>query len=310
MEKIDVSYAALSGQDEAALVAACKALWIEGLPVNLRRWDGGLNDVVVLDPRDSYGKLVWQSAVHGGMAVIGMQGTESGASSQSCFFLESSQDARVVRLMRALESQLCMATSARRAPPVDTEALPAIVRLGKDPTLRKVDLHAVVNGRSLWLLPSRGRVVSVSFSDQLSARDRLFRSDWEFRPVRGHMRPPGEFSTSLDAFYMEGALHRVDRLPIYPYALYSLRSWPDLGTSPHLLDPLRLIRVMRKGPATPSAMAADSGLSIATVSACLWGLQASGLIEVQTQVATQERARSLPPERSLIQRLVRRFGLA
>jgi len=190
----------------------------------------------------------------------------------------------------------------------------AIARLALSRDLRGHDVRAAVRGRTISIHPFRGRVFAASHSDLLVARDMLGEPGWllEASATTGDFAPVGEVWTSIDAFFVLGALKLKEVLPAFPYAEAGLNDWPDLGAAPEAVVALRVARVLSKrGGGAWRTQARSAGLPATDVNACLWAFAASNLLTVNRKAPTPIAAN--PPQRrvgsAVLAKLAARFGL-
>lgn len=301
----DLRYAGLDPAMERRLRLAANALAAHRLTARASEWDGTRCDVVAADPDDEYGRRVLEIARRRGTPVL-----EVGTATRT-----AELDTTVARLTRALYGLLRAGgddspSMASANPAVDANAC-GLVRLAGDDALVGKDVEARIRNVVVWLLPESGRVLSATVSDQLHARERLCVGwDWTFVPLVGKHRdkPPGEISTSLDAFLVHAAWQARAQLPAFPSRDVALRDWPDLGAAASLVEPLAVVRALQRGPTTVTQIARRSGIAEADVGACLWAFKAAGLLHDRAAVTlAPEVAR--PQGGGLFARLASHFGL-
>lgn len=265
-----IRHAGLRPEQEQRLRLAAGALAAHGINASVEAWDGTRCDLAVIAGDDGYGRRVQDIAARRGLGVLILGNHAEGT-------VAAREDASAIALSRRLLSSL-QAAEAGAAPAPAAQG--GIVSLALDPRLVDKDLEAQVGGRSIQLLRSRGRVLSTTLSDQVAARDRLCESGWSFRALTAASagERPREFSGSLDAFLLQGALRQASLLPPFPAPACSLQDWPDLGASPDAIAALRLAQTLNAGPASPADLASAHGLEASYVGACLWAFAASGLL--------------------------------
>lgn len=301
----DLRYAGLDPAMEQRLRLAANALAAHRVQARATQWDGTRCDVVAADPGDEYGRRVLDIARRRGTPTL-----EIGASPWT-----AEAGTTVARLTRALHDLLRRSDRSPSASP-DAADIAAdacgLVTLAADDELAGRDVEARHQNIVVWLLPDSGRVLSATVGDQLRAREQLATSaDWTFSPLatgRQRDNPPGEVSTSLDAFLVHAAWHARAHLPAFPSRDVALQDWPDLGAAAALVEPLMVVRALQGGPATVTQIARRSGIAEADVGACLWAFKAAGLLH--------DRAAPMPSPAAakhgsggLFSRLAAHFGL-
>lgn len=300
---VDLRYAGLDPVTEQRLRLATNALAAHRMQARASEWDGTRCDIVAADPADAYGSRVLEIARRRGTPALEL-GTGAAEPAST-----------VARITRALHDLLQRrrtdgAMAASHATAAATPgATGGIVRLALDASLAGIDLEATSQGAVVWLLPTSGRVVSSSVSDQLRARERLALPGWTFAPIaeRSRSRPPGEVSASLDTFLLHAAWHAREQLPAFPERAVSLAMWPDLGSAPSLVEPLVVLQHLQRGHLSPEALAQRSGVARQDIDACLWALKAAGLLdEPRSQTSAPVEA---PRTSGLLARLAAHFGL-
>lgn len=316
--QFDLRYAGLNPAMEQRLRLATTALAAHRMQARASEWDGTRCDMVAADPTDAYGRRVLEIARRRGTPALEIGPTtalyEPGAT--------------VARLTRALH-ELLLRASAPRAPsvhvpapmpPVQHASMPALARLALDPALAGIDVEArSQEARSqnvvVWLLPSTGRVLSATVSDQLRARERLAVKEWNFTPITERQRaaPLGEVSASLDAFLLQGAWHARAELPPFSGNEVGLSDWPDLGSAASLVEALKVVQVLQRSRSTAAGIARRCGLAQRDVDACLWAFKAAGLLDDEKAPvpATVPAAVMVAANRGgLLSRLAAHFGLS
>ncbi|MGN6520140.1 MAG: hypothetical protein ACTHK2_12025 [Dokdonella sp.] len=290
---LELRYAGLDATMEQRLRLATQALAAHRLQARAAAWDGTRCDVVAADPRDAYGSRVLDIARRRGTPVLEV--VEAVAT--------------VVRLTRALHDLLSKSPSLSTpaAVPVPPAASP-LLRLATDASLRGVDVELRRDGAVVWLLCTKGRVVSASVSDRMRACEQLATGDWSLAAIgdRQRTRPPGEISASLDAFLLTAAWSARASLPPYPDEDVGLRDWPDLGGAGSIAEALVVVQSLQRFRGTPGTIAHRHGLARAEVDACLWAFQAAGLLD---RAAAVEFAAPPPRNGGLFSRLAAHFGL-
>lgn len=325
--RVDVRYAGLDQDTERRVRLAALGLAVRGVHATASPWDGTRCDLLVANPADGYGRHVVEIARRRTISVVAIGSSSVDATKGFFHVASTASDGALVDALHAASTKMPReSTRAAERPALrgQVEAFSAassgggetcaLVRLGSDAALARQDVEASIRGRTLWLLPSAGRVLTTSLSDQMGARERLAESGWEFKVLQKRlgMDPPGEIGTSLDAFYLQGALKRPASLPPVPAERYVLRMWPDLGAAPDLIDALKVVRALQRNDATPAEMSESTSLPLPIVSACLWAFLASGAVAKNTEDPAMPSF-APPQARSnggLISRIAARFGLS
>lgn len=298
----DLRYAGLDPATAQRFRLAANALAAHRVQARATEWDGTRCDVVAADPDDEYGRRVLEIARRRGTPAL-----EIGAAIGS-----AEPGTSVARLTRALFELLCGADDPPATPqPAAASRTSAcgLVKLVNTGGLAGKNIEARWRNVTVWLLPGTGRVLSATVSDQLRARERLGSdSDWTFIALEDPPRraPPGEISTSLDAFLLHATWQVRAQLPPFPATAVSLRDWPDLGAAATLLEPLAVVRALQRGALTPAELARRTGVADQDVGACLWAFAASGLLHDGRPAATPPAP---SPSSGLFSRLAAHFGL-
>jgi hypothetical protein len=316
--QFDLRYAGLNPAMEQRLRLATTALAAHRMQARASEWDGTRCDMVAADPSDAYGRRVLEIARRRGTPALEIGPTTA----------LYEPGANVARLTRALHELLLRASGSARAPSVHAPTavphvqhadMPALVRLALDPGLAGIDVEArsqEVRSQNVvvWLLPSTGRVLSATVSDQLRARERLAAKAWSFTPITERQRaaPLGEVNASLDAFLLQGAWHARAELPAFPADEVGLRDWPDLGGAASLVEALKVVQVLQRSRSTAAGIARRSGLAQREVDACLWAFNAAGLLEsnVPAPAAVPAAVVAASNRGGLLSRLAAHFGLS
>ena len=323
--QFDLRYAGLNPAMEQRLRLATTALAAHRMHARASEWDGTRCDMVAADPTDAYGRRVLEIARRRGTPAL-----EIGPSTALY-----EPGATVARLTRALHELLLRASGNARAPLLQAPApapastptriashvdMPALVRLALDPAIAGIDVEArsqEVRSQNVvvWLLPSTGRVLSATVSDQLRARERLAVKEWSFTPLtpRQRVAPIGEVNASLDAFLLQGAWHARAELPSFPAQEVALSDWPDLGSAASLVEALKVVQLLQRSRGSAAGIARRSGLAQRDVDACLWAFKAAGLLDGDDAPAhaTVPVAAMIAANRGgLLSRLAAHFGLS
>jgi hypothetical protein len=337
--RIDLRYAALSEEVERRVRLAATALAAHQIRAMASDWDGTRCDLLISDSSDGYGRHIIEVAKRKRIGVLAF-GREADSVADGVTWLSPRSD--VAALANAIRDALVArraAADSGRSPvedalgasregsdeqQVDITGFPdtsadqsagaALVRLSTDTGLANADLQATVQGRTVQLLPSTGRVVALSFSDLLSVRDHLCEDGWVFEPISARCPLFSSIgaSASLDTFYLYGAIRGKSQLPPSPSVRYGLRDWPDLGAAPDLTDALRVVRILQRGNVSPSEIASMSKLPESDVSACLWAFEAAGLLIRSGVESIPPVVRPIEPARQrtgLLGRLAAHFGM-
>ena len=89
--------------------------------------------------------------------------------------------------------------------------------------------------------------------------------------------------------------------------------WPDLGTAPDLIEPLRVASLLAKGHRDLQKVAGLTGIEPVQASGILWGFQAAGLIVPDQRKMPSPHPKTASndplPAAGLFQKLAARFGL-
>ncbi|WP_395679198.1 hypothetical protein [Dokdonella sp.] len=316
--QFDLRYAGLNPAMEQRLRLATTALAAHRMQARASEWDGTRCDMVAADPTDAYGRRVLEIARRRGTPAL-----EIGPSTALY-----EPGATVARLTRALHELLLRASGNARAPLLQAPAaphmqlasMPALVRLALDPALAGIDVEArSQEARSqnvvVWLLPSTGRVLSATVSDQLRARERLAVKEWSFTPITERQRaaPLGEVSASLDAFLLQGAWHARSELPPFSGGEVGLSDWPDLGSAASLVEALKVVQALQRSRGNAAGIARRCGLAQRDVDACLWAFKAAALLDDanESAPAAVPAAVLVAANRGgLLSRLAAHFGLS
>lgn len=317
---------ALALMQKERVAAAARSLSAHAIQARLSDWDGTRCDLVVANADDGYGRHVIEIARRRGLAVVALSadlGAECRA--QSCVDATASEATLADEMLRVLrpdgheveppvpqgESRVALGRVAALTPPALLDALPC--KLALDPAWAGQDVLCRLDHRHVYLLPSRGRVLTATMSEQLSVRDHLCEPGWSMRRLEaGEVERAGaEVSTGLDAFLLRGVLRGVDKLPLFPRRTCVLEDWPDLGSASDVTAALKVAGALSRGAIDSAALPALADVDPRQVSACLWAFAASGLLKrADVGSAVVPRALSAVPARGLFAKLARHFGLA
>ncbi len=315
----DIRSVALDPGQKARVAAAARALAAHAIQARLSDWDGTRCDLLVANADDGYGRHVIEIALWRGLAVVALHadlGAECRA--QTCVDADVSERVLASEMLRVLGADSLGAATASQSAPVAVGTSPGDVdrctgllpcRLALDPAWIGQDVVCRLEHRRVYLLPSRGRVLTSTLSEQLSARDHLCEPGWSMRPLAaGDLDRAGvEVSTSLDGFLLRGLLRSVDKLPPFPRRSCVLADWPDLGTVADLTVALKVAGVLSRRTVDSAEVAALAEVDERQASACLWAFAASGLLRFErTGAASNPPA----PATGLLAKLARHFGLA
>jgi hypothetical protein len=335
--RFDVTIAGLNEQLGQRVKLAAQLLAAHKWKVTVRDWDGTRCHALVAPVPDAYGRQAVEVARRRGYGVVVLY---SGARPPAENVVAVPADSQAAAIAAALKQVLEHATAARAtAAGENVDAADAIaprshavgasqqgttiagsqgllLRLARDESLLGRDVHARLGSRRIALLPSRSRVIANTLSDLLAAREQLLDATWEIAPLAtdaaGEL--PGEVSVGLDAFLAMGAVKSQNDLPEFPDQVCALRDWPDLGSAPEALGPLRIANCLMRASGTPRDIARKSQVRLSEVSATLWAFKAAGLL-----LDANAGARPTPsvaaitrdaPKQGLLQRLAARFGLS
>lgn len=331
-----VRHAGLNQDQEQRVRAAAAALAAHNIDARTSPWDGTRCDLVLVHGDDVYGQHVMGIARRRGVDVLALSVSRTEQEPGVQWIREDiSAEAIAQRLLALMLGRSAAETTPNAsalvagaplvtAPAVEKPAVPeapvaqaadaALLRLADDPALAGRDIEARVAGRTVFLLPSTGRVLTATLSDQFATRDRLCEGGWQFRLVRKGQIDASrfEFSGSLEAYLLQGALHHARQLPPFPTQPCSLSDWPDLGSTPEAINALRVVQSLQSRVRTPGMIANECGLDAAYVSACLWAFAAAGLLQRRAQMPDAAAAPASPPEkpvRGVFARLAAHFGL-
>jgi hypothetical protein len=317
------SVALMSGQRER-VAAATQALAAHAIQARLSDWDGTRCDLVVANADDGYGRHVIEIARRRGLAVVALR-VDAGADcrAQTCVDAAVSEQDLAIEMLRMLRAGQTAASAgpARDASStmplqvveaehdLSMEALPC--RLALDPEWTGHDLVLRLEHRRVYLVRSRGRVLTSTLSEQLSARDHLCDPGWSIRRlVSGDLdRAHAEVSTSLDGFLLRGVLRGLDKLPPFPRRSCALADWPDLGAEADQAAALKVAGVLSRGAVDSAELAALAAVDARLASACLWAFAAAGLLQFERR-NMRPNPSPVAPATGLLAKLARHFGLA
>lgn len=271
---IDLRYVGLAHADERRVKLAATALAAHQMTVHTDTWDGRRCDVLVTDSRVEAGAQALASARHARIPALDLHQPERSAlqTVTSVVWLTRS----LHQLLREREDSAAAAASAAadKAPMGLVEFITRTDLVGK-PVMAS---HGSI---TIWLMPKSGHVLSRAVGDALNARARMGSPGWRFEVLDEAelTQPPAEIPTSLDAFFMEAAWRVRDRLPRFADGSYSLRDWPDLGKAVEFPEAVPIVRSLLRARANIADIARSSRSSERDVSACLWALAASDILQ-------------------------------
>ena len=300
-------YAGLKADQEQRVRLAAGALAANNIRALASPWDGTRCDLVLVNADDSYGQHVMAIARRREVPVLAFSRVRTGTDAGVSWVREDSSAAALAWLALSLLTgtiaeahggrlgsalhEIHPASPAQPEPETQAPAPSAasnvdlaILRMVSDPLLSGKDVEAHVGGRTAFLLPSTGRVLTATLSDQVGTRERLCDDGWTFRPISRAQAEKARFevSVSLDAWLLQGALRHEKKLPEFPDRPCRLQDWPDLGSSPEAVHALRIVQALHGGPVRPSVLAQTCNLDPVHVSACLWAFAAAGLMDASS----------------------------
>ncbi|MCW8194589.1 hypothetical protein F6455_07300 [Proteobacteria bacterium 005FR1] len=301
--KRNVRFAGVSEPIKKRLRLATNLLEAYDLRVAMQEWDGTRCDLLLVQDGDSYGQHAMLSAQRRHIPVLVFTSDLRPDDAGLSWLPESFQLPQLVRtLARLLGSE----------PSPGRIESTGLLCVAGDQHLRGQNFEARLGPHVIRVGAESGRVTANTLSDLLAARERIASGGWSFTTDRAPGLA-GEVSSSLDVFFIRGALQLADELPRFPAGLYRLRGWPDLGSAPDLVNVLQLAGGLLRRASRAEELASRSRMGIAEVHACLWAFRAANLL-----IAVDERGSHLPHEappapdahkNGLLARLAARFGL-
>jgi len=318
---VDIRYAGLDPDVERRVCFAINGLAAHHIRASANPWDGTRCDMLITDAEDTYGRIAADIARRRDTPILAFTG-KAGSSDTWAQWLR--RDATVSVLTKALVGALSAdpPTAQRQAAsairdgsgfgPSVFGSRAALVRLVLDPGIRRKRVLIGFSKRKLLADPQAGRLFAASGEDIAGARALLSGIGGDIEPYAPAGVPAGtKVAVSLDAAYVQAALHRNAALPDFPLRDVWLCDWPDLGQAPRHVDALLVARTLLRGKTSMDAIAAATGIGANAVSACLWAFAASGVLQHASLGGVQPLPRGSAKRRfgQLVAKMARHFGL-
>jgi len=332
--RIDLTYAGLTEQMLQRLKLAAQLLASQQIQASVRAWDGTHCHVVVVLALNGYGEYAQEIARRRGTTALRLSySTEAFDNVRWQLAPDSPAGVMAQTLIKIIEdvesNSLSSLADMHAGYPgslartvlrkIDTTStppnVPGLLRLARDPKLRAHTIQASVSGRKITLRLATSRVFAATLSDLQASSVLLNSPGWSLSPVPQGTNSPncGEVSLSLDAYCLGGALQSPEKLPPFPDGCYTLKSWPDLGSAPRLVEALRVAQVLLRSSITPDELAGVCDMNKVNVSACLWAFLASGLLYSTANLSVSNLTTVVTPIKPfsrLLERIASRFGLS
>lgn len=324
----EVRGVALSAVQKTQVLAALALLAAESVNAEYSDWNGGRCDLVVANADDGYGRHVIEIALRRGLVVLALRKDATvECHAQSCIDGVVSDADLATEMRRVMDIEAgphgqsvngdVRETANDGSSVVPDSAVNELLpcRIAFDPALAGRDLYCRLGQRKIFLSPERGRVLTRTWSDQLSASEHFCGPGWTVRALaKGELeRREIEVSSSLDAFYLGATLRGASLLPRFPGRKVALKDWPDLGTAADQGLALRIAGALSRRSFDPVDLVAQVGGTPSEISACLWAYAASGLLNYEGVVASESSVATTPGRalaNSLLAKLARHFGFA
>lgn len=316
---LDIRYAGLEQDVERRVSFAVNGLAAHGVQARATAWDGTRCDLLVTDIEDTYGRIAADIARRRDTPTLAFT---SQANSLDTWASWLGRDATVTVVTRALLGMLPNGKARAPAPaaPVPTatdasvfKSRAMLVRLVLEPGLRRARVRLGTGKHWLLADPQTGRLHAAHADDIVSACTALSQVGGEIS-LHDNARMPAElaFATSLDAAYVQAALHRNSALPAFPLHDVWLCDWPDLGHAPEHVDALLVARMLLRGKTDAEGIASATGVPLRSVNATLWAFAASGILHhasLNGDQASLPRSSVAGRFGQLAARMARHFGL-
>lgn len=303
---------AVSGEDlQKRLRLASGLLQAHKIEGRVRAWDGTRCDCAIVTGDDLYGERVKAYATRKQIPVL----TITQANNKFDPVARTiGENAPLNLYARALVELL------RPEKPVDTRpwavsakvSRSGLVALAEAVSDTETDLTASIDGVEIQILPSSGHVAARCQADLLQAKARLGSPGWQIGNGDTRASDNG-YVENLDIFMIRAGINYGPELPAFPAERYGLACWPDLGSAPDLVEPLRVASLIAKGHRDLQEIAELAGIGLEQVSGILWGFRAASLlvsdqragVRPSSQATTSARA----PSGNLFRKLASKFGL-
>lgn len=274
----DIRYAGLDTRFYRQLMQAVNLMYSSYNKVTATVWGGTRCDLVVVDPAASEGAAALREA--DSLQVPAIVVAQDATNDQHRSVPATVTTAYLTEVVRSLLTG---------APTGPNERQSALVRLATEPAWVGQDVDATVRGRSVALRPSAGQAFAYSRSELYEMANQFIDTSWTFEPADTvDFSEVGSLaSMRLEAFYLVAADVHRDALPAVPNDDLRLQRWPNLEQAADLEYPLQVAGVLQKGDKTPGAIALETGLSTAQVTACLWAFRAAGVVQPAKAVAEE-----------------------
>lgn len=304
--RIDIRTAALGSTAEPRARLAAQLMAAFKFEARISAWDGTRCHVLIANADDAYGARCIEQAARRGISVLALsQGGASGPETVS----KSLSSAPAAILAKQLAAML--EEKNNQSSPV--MAGNGLVLLAMVPTLASGIFKAQLRQHTIFINRQTSRVYARTEAELQAAKTDLCLPNWDFITASADdISAACQCSMALDAFCVLAALQGIGRFPDLPEKHYTLSDWPDLGLAVDVPNIFSLIRMLQKNPVSPAEATAKSGMDVLEATALLWALKASGVLvegRVMEMTAPVARVEKSPPELSLINKLMLRFGL-
>lgn len=307
---IDIRVAGTGEDLQKRLRLASGLLLAHKIRSTVRDWDGTRCDCVVVTGDDLFGQRVRAYAALKQIPVLTITRANDTFDPATNTIGDGAPLNLYVRAFLAI-LQAGDALSRARAPVASGEDRIGLLALSRALADREGDLLAMVDGIEVHILQSSGHVAARSQQDLEQAKDQLGSPGWQFRDSNGKPCDSCYFE-SLDIFMIRAGIRYGGMLPAFPVADYRLGCWPDLGTAPDLVDPLRIASLVAKGHRSLDELAGLTGIDQSQVSGILWGFRAASLLVPEGRrdtLASRPESKARMPYANVFQKLASRFGL-
>lgn len=305
--KADIRFA-VAGEDlQKRLRLACGLLQAHKIDGSLRAWDGTRCDCAIVAEGDLYGERVRSYALRKKIPVLVILPDSDTYHADSNAIGEQAPLNLYVRavlnLLKARPQPVALVSSSVK---------PGLVMLAEAVSQQKGDVLAVQGAHQVQVRLSSGYIETESSEVLARVMDSLGQGDWRLQTLRAETAPAA-CRQSLDVFMVRAGILHSAQLPRFPVKGYRLQCWPDLGSAPDLIEPLRVASLLARGHRDLGRMAELTGISAERVSGILWGLQAAGLLVEDDRKMSDPYPETASNDRSssgnLFQKLAARFGL-
>ena len=310
---VDIRVAVAGDELQKRLRLAAGLLQAHKIEGSLRPWDGTRCDCAIVAADDLYGERIQNYARRKQIPVLAITRANDRFDPATATIGEHAPINVYVRaLLNLLKAEAKPAAPAQATAASVTSRTAGLIVLAQALSRQTGDLVMALDRVEIGICPSTGTIHATSVEVLLQARQLLGQPGWQLREAAGRQFANGH-GESLDIFMIRAGIHHGEALPLFPLEGSRMRCWPDLGTAPDLIEPLRVASLLAKGHRDLQKVAGLTGIEPVQASGILWGFQAAGLIVPDQQKMPSPHPKTASNDRlpasGLFQKLAARFGL-